>query len=51
MKRVPFILAVLLGVAGCNPPQSHVTADGQACHPIGYSWRPVWVTPDNKRAC
>jgi hypothetical protein len=53
MKRVA-LLAVLLGVAACDflqPPQSHVTADGRACHPIGYSWAPIWVTPDGSRTC
>ena len=51
MWRLPFVLVVLLGLAACQPPQSHVTADGRACHPVGYSYAPIWVTPDGKTAC
>jgi hypothetical protein len=47
------ILVVLLGLSACNTmyPQSHVTASGQPCHPVGYSFSPVWVSPDGKTAC
>jgi hypothetical protein len=50
-KKVPFVLAVLLGSTACQPPQSHYTARGEACHPVGYSWAPIWVTPDGRRTC
>ena len=50
--RTAVMLAMLVALTGCNPPQSHTTPDGRACVPIGYSWRPVWVDPaDSGRAC
>jgi hypothetical protein len=50
------VLAALLGLSLCacintQPPQSHVTASGRPCHPVGYSWSPIWVAPDGKTAC
>lgn len=50
--RVPFVLVVVLGLTACNfqPLQSH-TYHGQACHPVGYSWSPVWVAPNGHSAC
>jgi hypothetical protein len=53
MKKFPLILVVLLGLSACNtmPTQSHVTASGQACHRVGYSFSPMWVSPDGKMAC
>ena len=53
MWKLPIVLVAGLGLAACNfqPPQSHYTPNGQACHPIGYSWSPVWVTPDGSRVC
>lgn len=50
-KKLPLVLAVLIGLTACQPPQSHVTSDGKACVPVGYSWAPIWVTPDGTRAC
>jgi hypothetical protein len=52
-KAFPLIFAVLFGLSACDtmPPQSHVTASGQPCHPVGYSWSPMWVSPDGKTAC
>jgi hypothetical protein len=47
MAKFPLVLTVLLGLAACQPPQSHVTADGRACRPIGYGFAPIWVHPDN----
>jgi hypothetical protein len=49
--KLLLILATLLTLGGCNPPQSHLTADGRACKPIGYSWRPIWMDPKTGRAC
>jgi hypothetical protein len=51
LKKFPLILAALLGLTACQPPQSHVTEDGRACVPIGYSWAPIWVVPGTSRAC
>lgn len=54
MWKIPFVLAILLGMTACSflqPPQSHYTANGQACRPIGYSWAPIWVNPEGNRAC
>ena len=50
MKLIVIAMA-LFGLSACQPPQSHVTPDGRACRPIGYSWAPIWVTPDGMRAC
>jgi hypothetical protein len=50
-KNIPLVLAVLLGLAACAPPQSRTTASGQPCHPVGYSWNPYWVGPDGKTWC
>jgi hypothetical protein len=45
--------AALLGLAACDtqPHMSRVTRDGKPCHAIGYSWSPVWVSPDGKDVC
>jgi hypothetical protein len=45
------ILATLLGLAACQPPQPHVALDGTACKPVGYSWAPIWMDPRTGRAC
>jgi hypothetical protein len=45
------ILATLLGLAACAPPQSHYTKSGEPCHPVGYAWNPYWVSPDGKTWC
>lgn len=45
------IVIAMLALTACQPPQRHVAANGSACHPIGYPWATVWVTPDNMRAC
>ncbi len=44
---------LLLGLAACNsmPPQSHFTKNGEPCHPVGYSYAPLWVSPDGKTWC
>jgi hypothetical protein len=51
-KKIPIVLAALLGLTACSfePPQSH-TYMGKACHPVGYSWSPIWVSPDGRVAC
>jgi hypothetical protein len=56
--KYAILLAIAVGLAGCDPgdpmhainlpiqpPQSHVTHDGVACVPIGYSFAPIWVDP------
>jgi hypothetical protein len=53
MKRLVW-LAALLGLAGCfngQPKMSQHTPTGQPCHKIGYSFAPVWVSPDGKSVC
>jgi hypothetical protein len=48
------LLAGLLGLAACEnfqPPMSHYTARGEPCHPIGYSYAPIWVAPDGHTVC
>jgi hypothetical protein len=50
-KKFPFVLSVLLGLSACAPPQSHYTKRGEPCHPVGYSWNPYWVGPDDKTWC
>jgi hypothetical protein len=49
--RVPILLTVLLGLAACQPPMSRYTVRGEPCHPIGYTWSPVWVGPDGHTVC
>ena len=51
MLKTIGLLVALIALAACEPPQRHVTADGQTCHPIGPFWAQTWVTPDNMRAC
>jgi hypothetical protein len=52
MKRLILFVA-LTALAGCinGQPPMETTHNGQPCHPIGYSFAPVWVTPDGKTAC
>jgi hypothetical protein len=51
MVKSLVILATLLALAACAPPQSRFTRNGEPCHPIGYAWDQYWVSPDGKTWC
>lgn len=47
------LFAALLGLTACDtqPHMSRFTKAGEPCHAIGYSWSPVWVSPNEKDVC
>ena len=51
MLKILVISAALLGLTACQPPQSRYTKNGQPCHPVGYGFAPLWVSPDGNTWC
>jgi hypothetical protein len=53
MIKLIGLLIPLIALTACDtqPHMSRVTSTGQPCHAVGYSWSPVWVSPDGKSVC
>lgn len=51
MKTILLLTATTILLAACQPPMARVTRNGEPCHPVGYGFAPVWVSPDGNTAC
>jgi hypothetical protein len=51
MKTILLLTATTILLAACQPPMARVTRNGEPCHPVGYGFAPVWVSPDGGTAC